>query len=79
VMVLVRSFTCPNLVRPSVGSGLPSYRCVPCLFGPSMPTALAIRAMARSSIPMETLECLADPARVHVRVVELPLHEDGMW
>jgi hypothetical protein len=39
---------------------------------------LAQRAIQRSPILLESFPCLADPARVHLRVAEPPINEGGV-
>ena len=76
----IRAFTCPSLVRRALRRDVRPqprpYVCVPCMFGPSLPSSLAARAVSRSPLPLVSFPCLADPARLHVRIVERADDED---
>jgi len=70
---MLRAYPCPNLRRLVVLKGTRelkvAYTCIRCLFSHPVSKTMAERAMGRSPIPLDALDCLADPTRVHLRVL----------
>jgi hypothetical protein len=70
---MLRAYPCPRLRRLVVLKGprdlKVAYTCIRCLFAHPVALSSAERAMRCSPIPLEALPCLADPDRVHLRVL----------
>jgi hypothetical protein len=79
---MLRAYPRPNLRRLVVVKGprelKTAYTCIRCLFARPVARSTGERAAARSPILLEMLPCLADPERVHLRIVR-PEGDADVW